>query len=110
MLVRARELDVESQLLDALRSDVRAMCVGPVTAQPWIRQGVPTSSPERMRLGALVRHMADELPLLRSRIAKAAGHVIESGQLAWWSMARSSLCRGPGWQHYVCWLNVPARW
>lgn len=76
-LMRADELGLHEQLLDALRTDVRAMCVGPVTAQPLARLGVPTSSPERMRLGALVRHIADELPLLRSRTVRAAGHVIE---------------------------------
>jgi uroporphyrinogen-III synthase len=76
-LLRARELNLEAQLLDALRSDVHAMCVGPVTAQPLRRLGIPTSSPQRMRLGALARHIVDELPPLRSRIVKAAGHVIE---------------------------------
>jgi uroporphyrinogen-III synthase len=76
-LLRARELHIEAQLLDALRSDVHAMCVGPVTAQPLMRLGIPTTSPERMRLGALARHIVDELPPLRSRTVKAAGHVIE---------------------------------
>ncbi len=47
------------------RTDVHAMCVGPVTARPSAsRLGVPTSAPERMRLGALARHITDELPLL----------------------------------------------
>jgi uroporphyrinogen-III synthase len=77
MMLRARELDMETPLLDALRSDVHAMCVGPVTAQPLKQLGIPTSSPERMRLGALARHIVDELPPLRSRAVKAAGHVIE---------------------------------
>jgi uroporphyrinogen-III synthase len=76
-LMRADELGLHDQLLDALGTDVRAMCVGPVTAQPLARLGIPTSSPERMRLGALARHIADELPLLRSRTVRAAGHVIE---------------------------------
>ncbi|EUA16162.1 response regulator [Mycobacterium xenopi 4042] len=76
-MMRAEELGVQGQFLDALRTDVRAMCVGPVTAQPLTRLGIPTSSPDRMRLGALARHIADELPLLRSRTVQAAGHVIE---------------------------------
>ncbi|HYB35057.1 MAG TPA: uroporphyrinogen-III synthase [Mycobacterium sp.] len=76
-LLRARELDIEAQLIDALCSDVHAMCVGPVTAQPLMRLGIPTSSPERMRLGALARHIVEELPPRRSRTVKAAGHVIE---------------------------------
>jgi uroporphyrinogen-III synthase len=76
-LMRAKELGVEDQLLSALRTVVHAMCVGPVTARPLVRLGVPTSAPERMRLGALARHITDELPLLQSRIITAAGHLIE---------------------------------
>lgn len=76
-LMRAGDLGIYDQLLDALRTDVRAMCVGPVTAQPLVRLGIPTSSPERMRLGALARHIAEELPALRSCRIEAAGHRIE---------------------------------
>jgi len=77
LLERSRELGVEGSLLEALRTDVHAMCVGPVTSQPLLRAGIPTSSPERMRLGALARHIAQELPPLRSRTLNAAGHQIE---------------------------------
>jgi uroporphyrinogen-III synthase len=76
-LMRAGDLGISDQLLDALRADVRAMCIGPVTAQPLVHLGVPTSSPERMRLAALARHIAEELPVLRSRTMQAAGHRIE---------------------------------
>ncbi len=77
VLERSRELDIEDQLLQALRTDVHAMCVGPVTSRPLIRKGVPTSSPERMRLGALARHIAEELPLLGSCTVAAAGHAVD---------------------------------
>jgi uroporphyrinogen-III synthase len=77
VLERSRELNVEDQLLEALRTDVHAMCVGPVTSKPLIRRGVPTSAPERMRLGALARHIAEELPLLGSCTVKAAGHAVD---------------------------------
>lgn len=76
-LLRAGELGLSDKMIDALRSDVRAMCVGPVTAEPLVRLGIPTSAPERMRLGALARHIAQELPALRSRTICAAGHVVE---------------------------------
>lgn len=76
-LMRAGDLGISDRLLNALRSHVRAMCVGPVTAQPLKRLGVPTSSPERMRLGALARHIAETLPALRSLMVHAAGHRIE---------------------------------
>jgi len=77
VLERSRDLGIEDQLLRALRTDVHAMCVGPVTSQPLIRKGVPTSSPERMRLGALARHIAEELPLLGSCNLTAAGHFVD---------------------------------
>jgi uroporphyrinogen-III synthase len=77
VLERSRDLDIEDQLLKALRTDVHAMCVGPVTSQPLIRKGVPTSAPERMRLGALARHIAEELPLLGLCNVKAAGHLVD---------------------------------
>lgn len=77
VLERSRDLDIEDQVLAAFRSSVHAMCVGPVTSRPLIRQGVPTSSPERMRLGALARHIAEELPLLGSCSVQAAGHLVD---------------------------------
>jgi uroporphyrinogen-III synthase len=77
MLLRAEDLGVTDELLAALRSDVRAMCVGPVAAGPLTQLGIPTSSPQRMRLGALARHIADELPALRTHTVHAAGHRIE---------------------------------
>jgi uroporphyrinogen-III synthase len=77
VLMRAVELGIEDKVLSALRTDVHAMCVGPVTARPLVRLGVPTSAPERMRLGALARHITDELPLLQSRTLRVAGHVLE---------------------------------
>jgi uroporphyrinogen-III synthase len=77
VLERSRDLGIEDQLLEALRTDVHAMCVGPVTSQPLKRKGVPTSSPERMRLGALARHITEQLPLLSSRTVMAAGHMVD---------------------------------
>ncbi|MCK0177238.1 MULTISPECIES: uroporphyrinogen-III synthase [Mycobacteriaceae] len=77
VLMRAGELGVAEQVLRALRTNVHAMCVGPVTARPLVRLGVPTSAPERMRLGALARHITDELPLLQARTIRVAGHLLE---------------------------------
>jgi uroporphyrinogen-III synthase len=77
VLMRATETGVVDQVLTALRTNVHAMCVGPVTARPLVRLGVPTSAPERMRLGALARHITDELPLLQARTVRVAGHLLE---------------------------------
>lgn len=77
VLMRAGEMGLEGRVLAALRGHVHAMCVGPVTARPLVRLGVPTSAPERMRLGALARHITDELPLLCARTVRVAGHLLE---------------------------------
>ena len=77
VLMRATDMGIIDRLLLAMRTDVHAMCVGPVTARPLVRLGVPTSAPERMRLGALARHITDELPLLQSRTIRVAGHLLE---------------------------------
>jgi uroporphyrinogen-III synthase len=60
-LLRAAGASSEA-VIDALRTDVLAACVGPVTAAPLRRRGIPTVAPGRARLGALVRIIVDELP------------------------------------------------
>lgn len=62
-------------VLEALRGDVLAACVGPVTAAPLRRQGVPVIAPARARLGALVRTIVDELPR-RAVSLRVSGHVL----------------------------------
>lgn len=74
MLTVAREDGREAALLGAFRTDVVAACVGPVTAAPLERHGVRTISPERARLGALVRTVVEELPVLRTRAVLAGDH------------------------------------
>ncbi|MEV4705889.1 uroporphyrinogen-III synthase [Actinoplanes sp. NPDC049316] len=60
-------------LLEALRADVLAACVGPVTAAPLRRHDVPVAAPARARLSALVRTIVDELPK-RAVSLEVAGH------------------------------------
>jgi uroporphyrinogen-III synthase len=62
-------------LLEALRDVVMAACVGPVTAAPLRRQGIPVALPGRARLSALVRTIVDELPR-RAVSFQIAGHSI----------------------------------
>lgn len=71
-LLRAAGPDREA-VLDALRGDVVAACVGPVTAAPLRRYGVPVVEPARARIGALVRALVEELPP-RARTLRVAGH------------------------------------
>lgn len=62
LLRRATERGVEQRLLERLRRQVLAACVGPVTAQPLVAREVPTLQPERARTGALVRTLSEVLP------------------------------------------------
>ncbi len=64
-------------LLRALSNDVLAACVGPVTAAPLERLGIPTVQPDRYRLGALVRTVVEELPARRTRVVRTGAHVLE---------------------------------
>jgi uroporphyrinogen-III synthase len=54
--------DGRAAVTGALRNDVLAACVGPVTAEPLRRLGVPVLEPRRARLGALAHALVDELP------------------------------------------------
>lgn len=76
MLSRAGKLGVLEPLLARLRRDVLAACVGPVTAGPLVARDIPTVQPERSRIGALVRTLAETLPA-RAPCWPVAGHVLE---------------------------------
>ncbi|MEU7069700.1 uroporphyrinogen-III synthase [Streptomyces narbonensis] len=73
---RAEERGVRAELVAALRHDVLAVCVGPVTALPLQAEGIDTYQPERFRLGPLVQLLCKELPS-RSRVLPVAGHRVE---------------------------------
>jgi uroporphyrinogen-III synthase len=61
----------------AFQADVVATCVGPVTAAAFELWGVPTVTPERSRLAAMVKLMETELPVRRSGTAlEVAGHQV----------------------------------
>ncbi|WP_031525199.1 uroporphyrinogen-III synthase [Streptomyces sp. NRRL F-5123] len=82
LLGRAVQRGRLDAFLDALRTDVLAGCVGPVTALPLQAHDVPTLQPERFRLGPLVQLLARELPG-RVRPLPVAGHEVEiRGQAA----------------------------
>ncbi|OKJ54759.1 bifunctional uroporphyrinogen-III synthetase/response regulator domain protein [Streptomyces sp. CB02009] len=76
LLSRAAERGVRAALVAALRHDVLAVCVGPVTALPLQAEGIDTYAPERFRLGPLVQLLCTELPA-RSRVLPVAGHRVE---------------------------------
>lgn len=75
MLMRAKETGMLGLMLRGLRTGVAAVCVGPVTAAPFVALEVPVTMPSRARLGSLARHLAEELPRRAVRI-EAGGHVL----------------------------------
>ena len=70
-LLRAAGSEIDL-VLDALRGDVLAGCVGPVTAAPLRRRGIPVLAPARAQLGALAQALVEELPR-RTRSLQVAG-------------------------------------
>ncbi|NIH85364.1 uroporphyrinogen-III synthase [Amycolatopsis granulosa] len=81
-LAMARRTGRLAGLVDALTHRVLVACVGPVTAAPLAAAGIPAVQPERARLGALVRVVAQALAG-RSPKLRAAGRCIElRGQAA----------------------------
>jgi uroporphyrinogen-III synthase len=57
------------ELLEELRYRVLVACVGPITASPLQREGVPVIQPERARIGALVRELSVALPARAVRVS-----------------------------------------
>lgn len=76
-LQTADRLGILHQLLAAHDHEVVTMAVGPVTAAPLDRAGIPVLQPDRARLGSLVRTVADALPRARTRRLVAAGQTLE---------------------------------
>jgi uroporphyrinogen-III synthase len=57
--------------------DVLAACVGPVTAAPLTSMGIPVIRPDRFRLGALVKEIAEQLPQRTTRTVTLTGRTME---------------------------------
>jgi uroporphyrinogen-III synthase len=67
--------DAEPDVLARFRGTAMAACVGPVTAGPLIERGVPVVTPERFRLGALIKAVTDELPRRATRLTVAGSEL-----------------------------------
>jgi uroporphyrinogen-III synthase len=80
-LLRVAGADAEA-LLESLRTDVVAGCVGPVTAAPLARRGVRVVSPDRARLSALVDTLVEELPKRAPTLRVAGQEVTLRGHAA----------------------------
>jgi uroporphyrinogen-III synthase len=80
-LLRAAGPETDA-VLEALRTDVLAGCVGPVTAAPLRRCGVPVLAPARARLGALALALVEELPRRTSTLSVAGAELVLRGHAA----------------------------
>ncbi|WP_019874785.1 uroporphyrinogen-III synthase [Sporichthya polymorpha] len=77
LLDLADQVGRREAVLAAFRGDVVPACVGMVTAEPLELIGVKTLQPDRPRLGALVRVIAEELPRRRPEGLMVGGHRLE---------------------------------
>jgi uroporphyrinogen-III synthase len=73
----ASEQGCDGAVRAALRGPVVPACVGPVTAGPFQRAGIPVIQPARARLGALVREIVEQVPRRRGVTLPVAGHVLD---------------------------------
>ena len=78
----AERTDRLPALIKALHTTVLAACVGDITAGPLCRLGVPVVRPERARIGALVRTLAETLPARATRLRIGPKTVELRGQAA----------------------------
>ncbi|WP_070378047.1 uroporphyrinogen-III synthase [Rhodococcus sp. WMMA185] len=105
LLKRAEETGMIEMVLHSFRHRVLAACVGSVSAGPLRELAIPVTFPERSRLGALARHIEDELPS-RADTIHAAGHelsirggcVVVDGEARQLPPAAMSLMRALGSQ------------
>jgi uroporphyrinogen-III synthase len=67
---------LHDRLVAALSTTTLAACVGPVTHGPLATLGVPAITPNRYRLGALVRRLCEVMPH-RTPVLPVAGHELQ---------------------------------
>jgi uroporphyrinogen-III synthase len=80
-LLRAAGPDTDA-VIASLSGEVLAGCVGPLTAAPLVRLGVPVLAPPVARLGALARALVDELPRRTRTLRVADAELVLRGHAA----------------------------
>ena len=79
----ADSIGLLDSVVAALRTDVLAAAVGPVTAGPLVDQGIVPIQPDRFRMGALIRLLCEYLETNRiTRVQTRKGELALRGQLA----------------------------
>ncbi|MCW4384858.1 uroporphyrinogen-III synthase [Salinibacterium sp. SYSU T00001] len=82
LFIAAECMGLLDPLQDAMRSDVLAAAVGPVTAAPLLAARIRVIQPERYRMGALIRLLCEHLETTSvQRIATTHGPLVLRGQL-----------------------------
>jgi uroporphyrinogen-III synthase len=76
-LSAAMEIGRHDEFVEAMRADVVAAAVGPVTAGPLIEAGIEPIQPDRYRLGALIRLVSEYLDRHRVQRFQSAGLELE---------------------------------
>jgi uroporphyrinogen-III synthase len=76
-LSAAMAIGRRDDLVEAMRADVVAAAVGPVTAGPLIEVGIEPIQPDRYRLGALIRLVSEYLDQHRVQRFHSAGLELE---------------------------------
>jgi uroporphyrinogen-III synthase len=76
LLSRAEQTGRGQALRAAFTTDVVALCVGSITAGPLQGAGLPVVQPDRARIGALVRELANVMPARAQRV-RVAGRELE---------------------------------
>jgi hypothetical protein len=76
LLTVADELGQRAAMVAAFNDRVRAIVVGSVTAGPLDAAGIPSSQPERARLGALAREVVARVPE-RDPVLTVGAHTLQ---------------------------------
>ena len=72
--MRAVEKGIEDKLLAALRTDVHAMCVGPVTARATV---VGRRDPRLLKVCSVSHGQHEQIPLYAEALRKCAADVLD---------------------------------
>ncbi len=92
----AAQLGMDGVLVDAMRTDVTAAAVGPVTAAPLHDLGITPIVPERFRMGALIRTVVEHLTENGvEQVQTALGPLVVHGRTVSFNGETVTLPRGP---------------
>jgi uroporphyrinogen-III synthase len=96
LFIAAECMEMLEPLQEAMRGDVLAAAVGPVTSAPLRAAGITPIQPDRFRMGALIRLLCEDLEANRvQRIETVEGRLVIRGQLVELGEHRTMLAPTP---------------